>query len=81
MRYTFGAFQEKMDAWIANMRDDQKETMSCQVKTEVCLDSKEPNLEDMKSEVKHQKVPTEEAVVKSLGTMKKQHRAQHLAAG
>jgi hypothetical protein len=29
-----------VNAWIANMRDDQKETMSCQVTTEECLDSK-----------------------------------------
>jgi hypothetical protein len=63
------------------MRKDQKETVSCQVMTVACLDSKELNLEDMKSEMEHQEVPMEEAAVKSLGTMKKQHRSQHLAAG
>jgi hypothetical protein len=34
MMSTANAFQEKMDAWIANMRDDRKETMSCQLMTE-----------------------------------------------
>jgi hypothetical protein len=67
------AFQEMMDARIANIRDNLKETMYCQLTTEACLDSKEPNSEDTESEVEHHKVPTEEAAVKSLGTMKKQH--------
>jgi hypothetical protein len=48
---------------------------------EACLDSKELNPEDMKSGVEHWEVPTEEAVVKSLGIMKKLHRGRHLAAG
>jgi hypothetical protein len=62
------------NAWIAKMRDDQKEKMSCQVTMEVCLDSKELNPEDMKSKVEHREVPTEEAALKFLGTMKKRHR-------
>jgi hypothetical protein len=81
MTPTVGAFQEKMDAWIANMRDDQKGTMSSQVTTEACLDSKEPNLEDMESEVERQEASTEEATVKSSGTMMKWHRRWHLVAG
>jgi hypothetical protein len=38
---------------------------------ETCLDSKELNLEDMESEVEHWGAPTEEAAVKSSGTIKK----------
>jgi NurA-like 5'-3' nuclease len=68
-------------AWIADMKKDRKETMSCQVTTEACLDSKELNLEDMESEVEHWEIPTEEVAMKSLGTMKKWHRGRHLAAG
>jgi hypothetical protein len=75
MRSTVDAIEEKMDAWIADRKDDQKETMSCQLTAEVCLDSKEPNLEDMESEVERQEVPTEEAAVNSSGTMKKWHRS------
>jgi hypothetical protein len=40
-----------VNAWIADMKDDRKETMSCQVTTEACLESKELNPEDMESEV------------------------------
>jgi hypothetical protein len=47
--------------------------MSYQVTTVACLDSKELNLEDTESEVEHQEAPTEEAAVKSSGTMKKRH--------
>jgi hypothetical protein len=53
------ASPEKMDAWIANMRHDWKETVSCQVTTEAWLDSKELNPEDMESKVKHREVPTQ----------------------
>jgi hypothetical protein len=41
----------------------------------------EPNPEMMQSEVEHWEVPTEEAAVKSSGTMKKWHKGWHLAAG
>jgi hypothetical protein len=66
---------------IANMGDDPKEAMSCQVTTEACLDSKELNPKDMESKLEHREAPTEEAAVKSSGTMKKRHRGQHLATG
>jgi hypothetical protein len=62
-----------VNAWITNMRGDRKETMFCQVMTEACLDSKELNPEDIKSKVEHWEVPMEDAAVKSLGAMKKQH--------
>jgi hypothetical protein len=70
-----------VNAWIADMKKDRKETMSCQVTTEACLDSKELNPEYMKSEVEHREVPTIEAAVKSSEAMKKRHRGRHLAAG
>jgi hypothetical protein len=70
-----------VNAWIAGMKDDRREIMSCQVMMEACLDSKEPNLEDTESKVEHQEVPMDEAAVKSLGTMKTWHRGRHLAAG
>jgi hypothetical protein len=72
---------EKMDVWMANMRGDRKGTMSCQVTTAARLESKELNSEDMKSEVEHREDPTEEAAVKSSGTMKKRQRGRHLYAG
>jgi hypothetical protein len=51
------------------MRDNLKETMSCLVKTEACLCNKEPNTEDIESEVEHREDPTEETAVKSSGTI------------
>jgi hypothetical protein len=63
-----------VNAWIVDMKKDRKDTMSCQITKAVCLDSKELNLKDMKSKVEHREVPTEEAAVKSSGTMKKRHR-------
>jgi hypothetical protein len=42
---------------------------------------KEPNPEEMESEVEHREVPMEEAAVKSSGALKQQHRGRHLAAG
>jgi hypothetical protein len=39
------------------------------------------NPEDMESEAEHREVPTEDAAVKSLGTMKKEHRGWHQATG
>jgi hypothetical protein len=38
-------------------------------------------LEEMKAVADQQEVPTEEAAVKSSGTMMKPHRGRHLAAG
>jgi hypothetical protein len=81
MKSTVSILVGKMDAWRAEIKDEQKEMMACQVTLEACLDSKEPNLEDMESEVDRPEVPMEEATVKSSGTMKKWHRGQHLAAG
>jgi hypothetical protein len=62
-----------LNDWIADMKD-LKEAISCQVTTEVCLNSKELNPEDIKSKVEHREVPMEEATVKSSETMKKRHR-------
>jgi hypothetical protein len=48
--------------------------------TEANPEKKEPNPEYMESKVEHREVPTEEAAMKSSGTMKKRHRGRHLAA-
>jgi hypothetical protein len=41
----------------------------------------EANPEEKECEVEQEKVPKEEATVKSSGATKKRHRGQHLAAG
>jgi hypothetical protein len=70
-----------VNVWIADMKKDRKETMSCHVTTDACQDSKELNLEDVKFEVEHREVPMEETAVKSSRTMKKRHKGRHLVAG
>jgi hypothetical protein len=42
-----------VNAWMANMKTDRRETVSCQVTKEGCLHSKELNPEDMESKVEH----------------------------
>jgi chromosome segregation ATPase len=37
MRSAIGAIEEKMDAWIANVKDDRKETTACQYAMETIL--------------------------------------------
>jgi hypothetical protein len=59
-----------VNVWLADMKDGRKETMSCELMTEACLDNKELNLEDMKPKVEYQETSTEEAAVKYSGTMK-----------
>jgi hypothetical protein len=70
-----------VNAWIVDTKKDRKEAMSCQVTTAARLESKELIPEGTESEVECREVPTEEAAVKSSGTMKKRRRGWHLAAG
>jgi hypothetical protein len=83
MRFQSGQVEMRsvINAWIADVKVYRKETMSCQATMAACLDSKELNPEDMGCEVEHLEVSTEEAVVKSSGTMKKRKRGRHQRAG
>jgi hypothetical protein len=56
------------------MKHELKETMACQVMTEVCLDSKEPNLEHIEFKVDYEEVPKEDVAVETGKVPKKQHR-------
>jgi hypothetical protein len=81
MRSTVSAIAEKMDAWIANKRDDQKERTAHQKAMEARPEKMEPHPEKMGSGAEHREVPKEEAAVKTSGAMKKRHRGWNLAAG
>jgi hypothetical protein len=80
MRSIVGALQEKMDACVARMRDDQKETMSFQEMAEAHLECEEQTSVTMESE-EHQVVPKDEAVVKTGKGRKTRRRGQKLTAG
>jgi hypothetical protein len=81
MRYTVRAIADKMEAWIANKRDDQKERTAHQKAMEAGPEKMEPNPEKMESRAEHWEVPKEKAAVKTSGAMKKWHRGRNLAAG
>jgi hypothetical protein len=78
-RSTVSAIEEKMDAWIVNMRNDQKKMMAWQETMHACLDSKEPNLEETQSEAEHREVPKEHATVETAKASNKRHMGRNLA--
>jgi hypothetical protein len=71
----------KMDAWLAEMKGGRKETTASQEVAEAYAGKMEANPEEMKSVAEHEKVPKEEAAVKSFGALKKRRRGGYLAAG
>jgi hypothetical protein len=62
MRSTVSAIEGKMEAAIHSLRAWRKDAMSCQEMTEVRLECKKPNPEDMKAV--HEEVPKEHTAVK-----------------
>jgi hypothetical protein len=71
MNTTMDATKEKMDAWIAEMKNGQKkEMMPCLEMMKACLDNKEPNPEDMQSRVEHWEVHKEHAAEKPVRALK-----------
>jgi hypothetical protein len=81
LRSTVNAFLGKMDAWIANIKNDRKERTARHEATEANPKNMEKNPDKIKSGAKHQEVPREEAAVKSSGAMKKWHRSRNLGVG
>jgi hypothetical protein len=65
MRSATGAIEEKMDAWIANMKDDQEETMASQYAMETGLKNMEPNSGEKEAVAELQKIPNEKVAVHS----------------
>jgi hypothetical protein len=70
-----------VNAWIADMKKDRRETMSCQVTTAACLDSVELNTAEMKSESEHREVSKEDAIGKPVNGRKKRHWGRNIVAG
>jgi hypothetical protein len=72
------AHHERMEACVDAWR---KETAAYQEAKDVYPERREENPGEMKCVAEHEKVPKEEAEVKSLATLKQRHRDRHLAAG
>jgi hypothetical protein len=66
MKFTVNAFQEKMDASIANRKGDREETTACQVAMETSPRKMEPNSGEQEAVVERQKIPNEEVTIHSL---------------
>jgi hypothetical protein len=58
--------QEKMDAWIADMKNDRKETTAFQDTVEANLEKIEPNSGEQEAMVERQEIPNEDVAVHSL---------------
>jgi hypothetical protein len=61
-----GAIEEKMDAWIANRKNDRKETTACHNEMKARIKKMKPNSEEKETAVERQKIPNEEVAVHSL---------------
>jgi hypothetical protein len=72
----------RMDAWLTDMKNIRKETMTCQEKTMARLAGKEqPTSVEMKPEVTHEEVPVEDATVMPVGEPRNRSRdRRNLAA-
>jgi hypothetical protein len=71
---------DSQDGCMASrMRTWQKETKACQEATEGCLESNEPTSSEVEAIAVHEKVPKEEAAVKTSRALKKWHGDQQLA--
>jgi hypothetical protein len=69
----------EMDAMLAEMRAWLKETMAYQEAMGACPESREPTSVQIESELEHEEVTKEEAMVKIITALKKWHGDRHLA--
>jgi hypothetical protein len=67
--------QEKMDARIADMKNDRKETTACHDAVEVNLEKMEPNPGEKEAVVKWQEIPNEEVAIHSLRACRNERKA------
>jgi hypothetical protein len=81
MEATVNSHQEKMDAWIAEMKDGRKKgTMACQEATGAYPEKGETSPEEVESGAEQQEVLKEYAAVKPAGGLRKRRGGLNLAA-
>jgi hypothetical protein len=68
-------YQEKMDAWIAAMKDGRKERAVCQEAAKANPEKIEPNPGEKEAVVERQEIPNEEAATHSLRACRKKGTA------
>jgi hypothetical protein len=69
------AFKEKMDAMIANIKDDRKKTTACQGVTGANPETIEPNSREKETVVEQHEIPNEEVAVHSQRTCRSETAA------
>jgi hypothetical protein len=60
------SMKASVNAWHKETKADQEVAEACLEKMQACLDSKDPNPEELQSRVEHQEIPKEHAAVKSV---------------
>jgi hypothetical protein len=73
-----GAFQEKMDACVANMKDDRKETTACHDEMAASIKKMESNSGEKEAVVERQENSNEEFAIHSLRACRSNTAASHL---
>jgi hypothetical protein len=66
MQEMFRTNQKKMDAWIANRKNDRKEMTACHDEMEASIKRIEPNSGEKEAVVERQEISNEEVVIHSL---------------
>jgi chromosome segregation ATPase len=81
-------YQEKADAWLAEMKTWRKETMACQEATEACLEKTEASLErkertpvETARVAAYPEVPNQGAEAETVGALEDRYGEWHLAVG
>jgi hypothetical protein len=64
------AYQEKIYAWLEEMKGGRKETTAWQEAMEAYAEKMETNPEEIKSVAEHHEVPNEEAEMETVGALK-----------
>jgi hypothetical protein len=67
--------QEKMDAWLANMKNDRKETTACQNAMGANLEKMELKPGEKEAVVERQEIPKEEVAIRSLRACRNERMA------
>jgi hypothetical protein len=75
MQEMFRTNKEKMDAWIANRKNDRKETTACQYAMETRLKNMEPNSAEKKAVVGRQEISNGEVAIHSLSACRSETAA------
>jgi hypothetical protein len=79
MHEMFVTKQEKMHAWIANRKNDRKETTACHDETEASIKKMEPNSGVKEAVVERQEISNEEVTIHHMRACRSETAASQVA--